>query len=331
MKISIPCAAASAAAVAMMLGAASVSLAANPTLVYSFENPPGDPNGPLDGFAPNPANVVGEITLAQSTVGVTNGNNSMNVSITQSGTFDGALTSDVPAIIDDPSTTAISFDLTVPAGQQFAGGFADIGIVEFGVPNDQTNNGTSAQAQIESSYQHTVAMAPGTYHIVIPLVTEYNPFTFDLGPNGQGVAFSSVFGTDMESQMTASSFEFYFNKGATTGGNTLPNAALDVDMDNVQAVSDSIWGLLDDNGDWNTATNWFGAIPDAVDNVADFFNSTLTATRTITTADAETVGTMRFNSQGTFLITGAGSIALQTSTGSACWNWMREMQISMCR
>jgi PEP-CTERM motif len=304
--------AAAAAATALMLVTASSTLAANPTLLYSFENPPVDPNGPLDGFGPN----GGGTTVSQDTVGATNGVNSMHVSIVAGAVFVGAQTSNLPPIINDPSTTAISLDLTVPAGQQFTGGFADIGITEFGVPVDP-DNGTSAQAQIASSYQHTVAMAPGTYHLVIPLVLPSNPITFDGGPNGQGVALSSAFGTDPTSQMTPSSIEFYFNKGPTTGANPLPNAALAVNIDNVQAVSDSVWGLSSSDGDWNTANNWFGAIPNAVDSAADFFNSTLALTRTITTAVPQTLGTMRFNSQGTFLLSGAGSITLQTSTGSA--------------
>ncbi len=307
MKFSITKAAVATAA--MMLGAAlPASAITNPTLLYSFENPPGDPNGPLDGFTAN-NQTPGDSTVSVSTVGATNGTNSLNYSAIASATFDGAITSLIPGATNDPSTTAIALDLTIPAGMQYPGGFADIGVFEFGNANNGSSQGVPTQILLQ--YQHSVAMASGTYRIVIPLITQFNPITGDFGHNFQGVTFSSVYGTDPNNQLTPTSFELYFNKG--TGANT---AALNVDMDNVQAVSDSIW--FSTSADWNTAGNWIGAIPNGIDAAADFMNATLTGTQTITTAAAETLGTIRFNSSSaTNVLSGAGSLTLQSSSGSA--------------
>jgi hypothetical protein len=120
---------------------------------------------------------------------------------------------------------------------------------------------------------------------------------------------SQFFGPDSD-QATPTSFEFYFNKGTTAD-----NGPLTVYLDNVQAVSDSIWGLTG-GGSIATASNFFGTAPNGVDAAVDFDNI-LGSASTITVGSATTLGTVRFNSSSTYTLSGVGPITLQTSTGSA--------------
>lgn len=195
---------------AMSVGAASANAG---TLLYSFETVAnGDPNGPLDGFSNN----GGGITVTQDTIGATVGSNSMENSSVSGATFTGALTSDVPAALDNPATDAISFDLTVAPGQQFAGAFADIGITIYGIlPGPSYGNPFNVDT---SSYQN-VDLAPGTYSMTIPLIgTDPNSFALHQ-------PYSEVLGDSF----VPSGFEFFYSKSN--------DAPLNVYIDNVQAVA----------------------------------------------------------------------------------------------
>jgi hypothetical protein len=72
-------------------------------------------------------------------------------------------------------------------------------------------------------------------------------------------------------------------------------------------------------GDWNSKASWStGVVPDGVDAEADFFGS-ITANHTVYN-DASTpitVGILNFNNTNTYVLAGAGSLTLQTSTGNA--------------
>jgi hypothetical protein len=300
---------AAAAALPALVGSAASAQTAS-TLLYSFETL--DASNFPDGFHPN----GGGTTVTQNTIGATDGSHSIKYTMVTNATFAGAQTSLLPAALNAPATTAVAMDVTINPGDEFAGGFVDMGLTEFGTSNDGNNTGESLQ--INLSYQHSIALPAGTYRIVLPMVVPFDPFTFDSGPNGTGELIPPLIGTS-STQITASSWEFYINKGATTGANPKPNAPVTFYVDNVRAITSGVWGT-DSDGDWNTAGNWFGGVPNSVDAEADLL-SVITSNRTLTTNIPVTLGRIDFN-QSTlvtagYTIAGTGSIKMQTSTGSA--------------
>jgi hypothetical protein len=70
------------------------------------------------------------------------------------------------------------------------------------------------------------------------------------------------------------------------------------------------------SGDWNNSSNWSANVPNAVDGEADFFGAA-SASHTIYTDTAITVGTLNFNTPNSYDITGYGSMTLQTTTANA--------------
>src|SRR5262245_32021393 len=102
------------------------------TLLYSFEtlvdhdNDPKTPSVP-DGYHPNP--IGGSNFITQDTFGVTDGSFSLKYSQILAATFTGAQTElGVPfPVINAATTSAISMDVTIKAGEEFAGGFANLG------------------------------------------------------------------------------------------------------------------------------------------------------------------------------------------------------------
>lgn len=198
----------------MMMFAGRCS-AQTPTLLYSFEN--GDSPDNLDGFAAN----ASAVPITQSTIGATNGSYSMDFSQAASDTFTGAITQDLPAALSSPWTEEINFDLTIPATDQFTGTFARIGISEFGI-NPSQGFTTPYPVQCTAQAEQNIDLAPGTYNMSIPMQARFNPVT-GAGP----VTFFSCFGSDPDTQLTLTDFEFFINKS-----NDQP---LTVYIDNVKA------------------------------------------------------------------------------------------------
>src|SRR5580700_6999011 len=147
------------AAVAPAVALAASSAAAQ-TLVYNFSQLY-DANGPQnnagtypDNFQPNPPSNTSD---SQSTVGVPAGSYSMEVQQTAAATFTGPLTTIVPEIINDPNTTAISFDLTIPSTGNFTGNYANMGISEFGTnPSQGFTTMSAGQVQTVASSEVNV-------------------------------------------------------------------------------------------------------------------------------------------------------------------------------
>jgi hypothetical protein len=223
-KCLLTCAAACAAAV-VVLSAATAVQGGPPPPIYSFEtlyNNTGSPD-PL-GTRPDRYHANGGgTTISQSTVGVTQGSFSMQFSQVAGAFFTGAISELIPPSINDPITTGISFDITIP--QTFAGNFARIGITEFGT-NPTMGDG---QAQTTGDAERDIKLAPGTYNLTIPLIARANPYTFD-----SNVTFASCFGPDPNTQMTPTAFEFYINKSTTD--------PLQVYIDNVHVSPDFLDG-----------------------------------------------------------------------------------------
>jgi hypothetical protein len=70
------------------------------------------------------------------------------------------------------------------------------------------------------------------------------------------------------------------------------------------------------SGDWHNFANWVGLIPNGVGSAA-FFKGSISASRTVYTDIATTVGTLSFDSANTYVIAGSATLSLEVSTGSA--------------
>jgi len=73
------------------------------------------------------------------------------------------------------------------------------------------------------------------------------------------------------------------------------------------------------SGDWNDAINWLGGVPNAVDAVANFTGA-ISSAQTVFTNTNVTVGTIKLDNANKYVIGGAGTLTLQTSSGSALIN-----------
>jgi len=179
----------------------------------------------------------GGTTVTQDTIGATDKTHSMKFTQVPLATFTAALTEVFPAsTINDPATTAISLDVTIPDTGAFNGSFADIGITEFG--NNPTMGINGAAAQTSGASQQSLVLAPGTHTITIPLIARVNPVTFE---GTDDVPFSSIFGPDTNTQLQVpTGFQFYINKSN--------DSALTVYIDNVHVVPDFLPGDADLNG-----------------------------------------------------------------------------------
>lgn len=74
-------------------------------------------------------------------------------------------------------------------------------------------------------------------------------------------------------------------------------------------------GWYADSGDWNILGNWVGSIPNSFGAVAAFEKPGNT-TQTVFTNTPVTVGKLRLNSLNNYVITGTGSLTIQTASGS---------------
>jgi len=203
---------------AVALLAAASAASAHATLAYSFEAPPVNP----DGFGPN----GGGVAVTQDTIGATQGLSSMKVAVVPGATFVGALTGVVaPPINDPPGVNAILFDMTIPAGGQFTGGFALVGVTIFGASQPGPGQQFGLQAQF-ADFEHIDGKAPGTYKdIRIDLNSATHPLTF-----ATGQSFDQIFGTvgSGVNDIIPTGFQLFFNKSN--------DAPLTVYIDNVRTV-----------------------------------------------------------------------------------------------
>lgn len=198
-------------------------------LAYSFESG-------TDGFARNGAG----ITVAQSTVGATDGTQALRVTIVSGATFVGALTDQIDPLIlgDPPGVDHVTFDLTinspVPSIPDTVG-FASIGVTIFSASQPDYPGGQlfGLQAQffdqIDPSFnneKHLDGLAPGLYKdFRIDLTRATHPLTF-----AERQSFNEIFGTigSGVNDLIPTGFQFYINK---TGG---PAFAVDISIDNVR-------------------------------------------------------------------------------------------------
>jgi hypothetical protein len=83
--------------------------------------------------------------------------------------------------------------------------------------------------------------------------------------------------------------------------------------------SATVQGWKAQSGDWHDPANWTNGVPNGVDAIANFLNGT-TAPRSVFADIATTVGAININNANGFVIGGAGSLTLQTSSGPAAIN-----------
>lgn len=171
-----------AAGVAILCSGGPVAAA----LLYDMEGAP-----PPSGFGPN-----GVVTVTQDTIGATQGTNSMRVD-TDGSTFVGAITPVVPPYL--LGAKSILLDLTINAGEEFAGGFADMGVTIFGCQG--ATCGLSAQF---ADFESIGALTAGTY-------TDLQfDLTTSIGPNFPGKSFQQILADgDLD---TVTHFQLYFNQ-----------------------------------------------------------------------------------------------------------------------
>ncbi len=190
------------AAAAAILCSGSPALA---VLLYDMEGTP-----PPSGFGPN-----GVVTVTQDTIGATQGLNSMRVD-TDGSTFVGAITDIVPAALGNPpGVKSILLDLTINAGEEFAGGFADMGVTIFGCKG--TTCGLSAQF---ADYESIGALPAGTYKDI-----QFD-LTTSIGPNFPGKSFNQILADGDLDAVTH--FQLYFNQSF--------NAPMITYIDNIRTV-----------------------------------------------------------------------------------------------
>ncbi len=87
-------------------------------------------------------------------------------------------------------------------------------------------------------------------------------------------------------------------------------------VDDLRIVLPQDGWKTDGSGDWNAAANWQpAAVPNGVDATAVFPN-VISSPQTVYTNTAVTVGTLRFDSPSTYVLSGAGSLTVSTSSGT---------------
>jgi hypothetical protein len=297
-------AAAAAAAFGLAASSATAELVYNFATLYDANNVQDTSGTYPDDFQPNPST---NTTITQSTIGVPAGSYSMEFQQSASATFTGAITQVIPEIVNDPATTAISFDLTIPSTGNFTGSYANIGISEFGTnPSQGFTTQFPGQVQTTSASEVNINLAPGSYQFTIPLIALFNPINGD-----SDVSFSSCFGSNTSSQLEPTAFEFYINKSS--------DSALTAYISNVNSIEAQTVGTWNNTtgGSWAISGNWTGGIPQLALDTANF-TSAITADSTITLDGNWSVGTLTFNSSHHYTIAqGSGNGTLTLDGGGS--------------
>jgi arabinogalactan endo-1,4-beta-galactosidase len=106
-----------------------------------------------------------------------------------------------------------------------------------------------------------------------------------------------------------------YNGGDTAlfdaSGNALPAV-------NAFSISSPTWSV-DADGTWYNASDWTGGVPMFAGNVANF-GSAITAPRTVTMNNAESVSTINFSSSISYTIVGPSTLTMSATSGQAAIN-----------
>ncbi len=175
------------------------------TLAYSFEFED------IQGFGPN----GGGVTIDLDTIGATEGEGSMKMSIVQGATFVGAITGSLtPEFGDPPGLEVIVFDLTITETfPNNTGDFVDAGITVFGASQPDYPGGQlqGISAQFLGNQVPLGELPVGTHEIIMPLTSATHPLTF---VNGSFNDIFGTFGTGVD-DVIPTGFQIYINKTTT--------------------------------------------------------------------------------------------------------------------
>jgi hypothetical protein len=83
---------------------------------------------------------------------------------------------------------------------------------------------------------------------------------------------------------------------------------------NIQLITANQW-RYDSSGDWGNIGNWTLSIPNIADAVANFL-PTITGPRTVFTDKPVAVGTLRFDSNSSYQLSGQGSLTIDVTSGT---------------
>ncbi len=179
---------------------------------------------------------------------------------------------------------------------------------------------------IEDTLSQSIATVPGTAYTVSFWLDNFGDKPGST-PSGQGFAANFAGGSITTNAVLTAYTQYSFTGTATATATTLNLAGFDYVnagyymLDDVSVTPQvtpagpSTW-VNTGSGDWNVATNWTPGIPNGIGAEADFLGA-ITTTSLVTTSQAETLGTVRFNNSNIYALNGTGSLTLQTSTGSA--------------
>jgi hypothetical protein len=113
--------------------------------------------------------------------------------------FVGVRTATIPAaLFNPPGVDGILFDVTIQPGDEYAGGFSEIGVTIFG------DDGGSVQEQYVDQ-EHVDGLAAGTH-----------TFSIDFGVSHNGNSFNDIFHSGAGGA-TITLFQFFFNQSVGQG------------------------------------------------------------------------------------------------------------------
>jgi hypothetical protein len=116
---------------------------------------------------------------------------------------------------------------------------------------------------------------------------------------------------------TSVTVSFDWTNGVNTGLNGQSVFVDDADLEGAGIPPTTATWVINGSGDWNVDGNWStGTHPNGVGVEADLLN-VITANHNVYSDVPITVGTIVFGNTNTYVIDGAGSLTLQTSTGAA--------------
>jgi hypothetical protein len=168
------------------------------------------------------------------------------------------------------------------------------------------NNSDTLETTVPYNYQ-----TGDTFSFMLNNSSGAYTFTVSSAPSGNVTGGSQTFTGQIS--MTSggpSQFAIYNNNGEGGSDIQFNNLAITSVLAPQQWVSAN-------SGDWNAVSNWSGVVPNAVGAEADFFGAITASPQTVYTNLPITVGTLHFNNANEYVIAGAPTLTLQTTTGNA--------------
>jgi hypothetical protein len=156
--------------------------------------------------------------------------------------------------------------------------------------------------------------------------SSYSPSTWESSYNASsfanivyGVSGAAAMQTDLSQAAIDHAGNVYFSDAAGSNPyDTLPTywsqEVAAVQAQNLAALKSTY--VLSGAGNFNSAASWSNSIPNGIDAEADFTTS-ITASHTVYSDTPITLGKIVFDNTNTYVLAGAGSLTMQTSSGSA--------------